>query len=46
LWALLKVAKIEKSRDHEEIFLDHYDWLFKNASRAPIVAIIRVAAAL
>lgn len=28
---LLKVAKIEKSRDHEEIFLDHYDLLLKNA---------------
>lgn len=28
---LLKVSKIEKSRDHEEIFLDHYDWLLKNA---------------
>ena len=28
---LLKVAKIEKSRDHEEIFLDHYDWLLRSA---------------
>jgi len=28
---MLRVAKIEKSRDHEEIFLDHYDWLLKNA---------------
>jgi len=27
---LLKVAKIEKSRDHEEIFLDHYDWLLRS----------------
>lgn|GEM_PF-1633421 len=28
---LLKVTKIEKSRDHEEIFLDHYDLLLKSA---------------
>ncbi|MBB6144385.1 RNA polymerase sigma factor (sigma-70 family) [Silvibacterium bohemicum] len=28
---LLKVTKIEKSHNHEEIFLDHYDWLLRSA---------------